>query len=80
MDSTVAALNWSPAASMLVLGVAVVLASIAWMARRPAGTTLVSRLHALTLVALFLTFDLVLVGAFTRLSDSGLGCPDWPGC
>ena len=19
-------------------------------------------------------------GAFTRLSDSGLGCPDWPGC
>jgi cytochrome c oxidase assembly protein subunit 15 len=29
---------------------------------------------------LFLTFDLVLFGAFTRLSDSGLGCPDWPGC
>jgi heme a synthase len=21
-----------------------------------------------------------LFGAFTRLSDSGLGCPDWPGC
>ena len=20
------------------------------------------------------------LGAFTRLSDSGLGCPDWPGC
>ena len=19
-------------------------------------------------------------GAYTRLSDSGLGCPDWPGC
>jgi cytochrome c oxidase assembly protein subunit 15 len=32
------------------------------------------------LVTLFLTFDLVLFGAFTRLSDSGLGCPDWPGC
>jgi len=29
---------------------------------------------------LFLTFDLVLFGAFTRLTDSGLGCPDWPGC
>ena len=28
----------------------------------------------------FLTFDLVLFGAFTRLTDSGLGCPDWPGC
>ncbi len=34
----------------------------------------------LTLVTVFLTFDLVLFGAFTRLSDSGLGCPDWPGC
>jgi cytochrome c oxidase assembly protein subunit 15 len=29
---------------------------------------------------LFLTFDLVLFGSFTRLTDSGLGCPDWPGC
>jgi len=36
-------------------------------------------LHALVLVTL-LTFDLVLFGAFTRLTDSGLGCPDWPGC
>jgi cytochrome c oxidase assembly protein subunit 15 len=31
-------------------------------------------------VALFLTFDLIMFGAFTRLTDSGLGCPDWPGC
>jgi len=31
-------------------------------------------------VVLFLTFDLILFGAFTRLTDSGLGCPDWPGC
>ena len=38
------------------------------------------RLQALTLLVLFLTFDLVLFGAFTRLTDSGLGCPDWPGC
>jgi cytochrome c oxidase assembly protein subunit 15 len=29
---------------------------------------------------LFLTFDLVVFGAFVRLSDAGLGCPDWPGC
>ena len=28
----------------------------------------------------FMTFDLIVFGAFTRLSDSGLGCPDWPGC
>ena len=25
-------------------------------------------------------YDLTLFGAFTRLTDSGLGCPDWPGC
>jgi heme a synthase len=29
---------------------------------------------------IILTFELILFGAFTRLSDSGLGCPDWPGC
>ncbi len=28
----------------------------------------------------FCTFDLIVFGAFTRLTDSGLGCPDWPGC
>ena len=32
------------------------------------------------MLTLLLTFDLVLFGAFTRLTDSGLGCPDWPGC
>ena len=31
-------------------------------------------------ITLFLTFDLIMFGAFTRLTDSGLGCPDWPGC
>ncbi|MBU6438333.1 MAG: COX15/CtaA family protein, partial [Betaproteobacteria bacterium] len=25
----------------------------------------------------FLTLDLILFGSFVRLSDSGLGCPDW---
>ncbi len=29
---------------------------------------------------IFLTIDLIAFGAFTRLTDSGLGCPDWPGC
>lgn len=28
----------------------------------------------------FMTFDLIVFEAFTRLTDSGLGCPDWPGC
>jgi cytochrome c oxidase assembly protein subunit 15 len=36
--------------------------------------------HRLVLLTLFFTFDLILFGAFTRLTDSGLGCPDWPGC
>jgi cytochrome c oxidase assembly protein subunit 15 len=27
-----------------------------------------------------LAFIVVVVGAFVRLSDAGLGCPDWPGC
>lgn len=27
-----------------------------------------------------LAFTVILLGAFTRLSDAGLGCPDWPGC
>jgi cytochrome c oxidase assembly protein subunit 15 len=30
--------------------------------------------------ALFLTFDLIMFGAFVRITDAGLGCPDWPGC
>jgi heme a synthase len=34
----------------------------------------------LAALLLFLTFDLIVFGAFVRLSDSGLGCPDWPGC
>ena len=26
------------------------------------------------------TFAVVVVGAFVRLTNAGLGCPDWPGC
>ncbi len=36
--------------------------------------------HRFVWLVLFCTFDLILFGAFTRLTDSGLGCPDWPGC
>lgn len=31
-------------------------------------------------IALILTFTVILLGAYTRLTDAGLGCPDWPGC
>jgi heme a synthase len=34
----------------------------------------------LVLVALGLTLVVVVVGAYVRLSDAGLGCPDWPLC
>ena len=34
----------------------------------------------LVLGAAFLAFAVVVFGAFVRLSDAGLGCPDWPGC
>lgn len=30
--------------------------------------------------ALILTFGVILLGSYTRLTDAGLGCPDWPGC
>jgi cytochrome c oxidase assembly protein subunit 15 len=36
--------------------------------------------RTLILVALMLTFGVVSLGAYVRLSDAGLGCPDWPGC
>lgn len=37
-------------------------------------------MRALVLLTLFLTFVVVVVGAYVRLSDAGLGCPDWPLC
>ena len=27
-----------------------------------------------------LTLAVIILGAYVRLSDAGLGCPDWPGC
>src|SRR3546814_7221570 len=39
-----------------------------------------SRYRNLVFATWFLTLDLIMFGAFVRLTDSGLGCPDWPGC
>jgi len=36
--------------------------------------------YRLTLVACVLALAVVVLGAYTRLTDAGLGCPDWPGC
>ncbi len=38
------------------------------------------RWRRLVALLVFLTMDLIMFGAFVRLSDAGLGCPDWPGC
>lgn len=36
--------------------------------------------HRLVLLGTVLTLGVVVLGAYVRLSDAGLGCPDWPGC
>lgn len=70
----------TPAIRLALLGIAVAAGPLAWVWLRNRQAAPAQRLAALTVLTLFLTFDLVLFGAFTRLTDSGLGCPDWPGC
>ena len=70
----------APLLAILAVGALLALLPFAWVWRRDRAAGAAARLQALTLLTLFLTFDLVLFGAFTRLTDSGLGCPDWPGC
>lgn len=36
--------------------------------------------RTLLAAAALLAFVVIVVGAYVRLSDAGLGCPDWPGC
>jgi len=38
------------------------------------------KLIDLVRLSLLVTFIVVMLGAYTRLADAGLGCPDWPGC
>ncbi|OYU44637.1 MAG: heme A synthase [Burkholderiales bacterium PBB4] len=71
--------DFSPLLRLLMVGGALAALPLLWIGLRRQGDG-PSKLRALTLVTLFLTFDLVMFGAFTRLTDSGLGCPDWPGC
>ena len=70
----------APLLEMLALGACIALLPLAWIFWRNRGDKRGRRWQALAVLTLFLTFDLVLFGAFTRLTDSGLGCPDWPGC
>lgn len=61
---------------LAVLGVAVAALPLLYvgLSRDP------RKFRRLAWVTAFLTVDLIMFGSFTRLTDSGLGCPDWPGC
>jgi len=70
-------IDLSPIGQVAAIGALVAVSALLWLRWRSRGANV---LAALTVLTLFLTFDLILFGAFTRLTDSGLGCPDWPGC
>jgi len=70
------------APALQLLAIATLLAGVVlvlwwWRMQRTAA---LSRPIALAVLTAFITADLIVFGAFTRLTDSGLGCPDWPGC
>jgi heme a synthase len=80
MNAEVALYDFAPVARLMLLGILIALGPLAWVWMRNKNASMAKRLRTLTLLTVFLTFDLTLFGAFTRLTDSGLGCPDWPGC
>ncbi|MBC7622704.1 MAG: COX15/CtaA family protein [Aeromicrobium sp.] len=53
---------------------AIIVGAWLWIGRDQA------RFRRLIAVTAVTTFVLVILGAYVRLSDAGLGCPDWPGC
>lgn len=76
-------INLNPALEVALCGAMLAMLAaggVMWRARRAGLKGWPAWQHALTVATLFLTLDLVVFGAFTRLTDSGLGCPDWPGC
>ena len=44
------------------------------------SSRVVQILRWLSLLAAVFAFGLVMFGAFVRLSNAGLSCPDWPTC
>jgi cytochrome c oxidase assembly protein subunit 15 len=75
-----ALVDFAPTLRLLLMAAALAMLPLAvvWLRSRRGDASV--RLAHLTALTLFLTFDLIVFGAFTRLTDSGLGCPDWPGC
>ncbi len=79
MDTT-PLVDLAPLVRLLLLAATIALLPLSWLWLRQRGSDTRGRLAGLTALTMFLTFDLVVFGSFTRLTDSGLGCPDWPGC
>ena len=79
MDTT-PLVNLAPVLWLALLGLLLAAGPLAWVWLRHRKAPPAYRLYVLTLLTAFLTFDLIVFGVFTRLTDSGLGCPDWPGC
>ena len=73
-------LNLAPLGPLVLFALLLAIGPLTWVWLKHRQHRIQVRVRRLTLLVLFLTFDLVLFGAFTRLTDSGLGSPDWPGC
>lgn len=80
MNEATPLVDFSPTLRLALLALVAATLPLSWVWLRQRGRDARARLAALTAVTLFLTFDLIVFGSFTRLTDSGLGCPDWPGC
>ena len=80
--SAPAAYDWTSLTGLALIALAIVsvVLMVAWWRGGLRHRSRTQRIAALAGLTLFLCFDLVVFGAYTRLSDSGLGCPDWPGC
>ena len=80
--TTPTGVDWTSLTGLASIALAIVsvVLMFAWWRGGLRHKSRVQRVGALAALTLFLCFDLVCFGAFTRLSDSGLGCPDWPGC
>ena len=57
-----------------MITLAIMVGVFVWVGRNP------YRYYRIVFVTACLTLVLIVMGAFVRLSDAGLGCPDWPGC
>ena len=78
--TAVTTVDMAPALELLAIATLLAGVVLALWWRRARRTAPVTRHVALAVLTAFITADLIVFGAFTRLTDSGLGCPDWPGC